>query len=240
MLSFDEQSVTQPAKDSGGKPIKRDSRIRVTLGHQYLSIDSPAGRDILDFKIRRTYHVDLKKKTYEASSLYALLGFALLESQNRLALNRMLDAAALTDDSRTPQMVSQLFSVSVRGGDVPLDTVKADGGTVYRWKTHDLLSVSDASRPLPADYQTEYWRWVRLYYGGHPSIYENLATRSGVPETLRILRPDVSQTTVTLRLKSVKDSTDNNTYSLEGFERRCRRSSRTSRSTALTTMRWTG
>ena len=58
---------------------------------------------------------------------------------------------------------------------------------------------------------------MRLYYGGHPNIYGKLKDRTGVPERLRILRPDAtSDTTVTLRLKSIANI-DANTYSLESY-----------------------
>ena len=133
VLSFDEQSVVQPAKGSNVKAGSRTSSLQVTLGHQYLSIDSAGSRDIVDFRLRRLYHVDLRKRTFERSSLFAMVGFALLESQNRLALNRVLDAA-LPDDSRTPAMVAQLFSIAVKGADVPIDATQSAGNTVISGK----------------------------------------------------------------------------------------------------------
>ncbi len=217
VLSFDEESVVRPAPGSSVKPGKRTTPLTITLAHRYLSVDSSAGRDILNFKIRRVYHLDLKKKIYEESSLFALVGSAVLEAQHRAALSRALDAAAITPDSQLPPLVAQLFSVSVAGADVPLDTSKGDGSTLYQWKGHELLSISDAMKPLPPPYQAEYWRWVRLYYGGHPKIYGDLKDRTGVAESLRIVRSDAgADTSVTLRLKRVAD-TGSDSYSLEGF-----------------------
>ena len=218
VLSFDETLDLKAPKGANFQSSKRDMRISVTLGHRYLIVDSPGSREIFDFEKHCHYHLDLAAKTYNESSLFAQLGFAVLESQNRVLMNRMLSAAKLLDDMRSPPMVEQLFSVAVPGGDADIDTAKADDGTVYRWQGHDLLSISDASQPLPGEYQREYWRWLRINFGGHPKIYTDLEERSGVPELLRIVRPDGGVTTVTLRLKSVANSSTA-MYTLEGFSR---------------------
>lgn len=218
VLSFDETEDLQAPKGANFQSSKRDSQISVTLAHRYLIVDSPGHREIFDFETRRRYHLDLAAKTYDEFSLFAQLGFVLIEAQNRVVLNRALSAANLLDDMRMPPMVEHLFSVPVPGGEADIDTEKSDGGTVYRWQGHDLLSISDASRPLPGEYQREYWRWLRINFGGHPKIYTELKDRSGVPELLRIVRADKGVTTVTLRLKSVTNSTAA-MYTLEGFSR---------------------
>ena len=218
VLSFDETLDLQAPKGANFQSSKRDIPISVTLGHRYLIVDSPGSREIIDFETHHRYQLDLAAKTYNESSVFAQLGFAVMESQNRILMNRMLSAAKLSEDMRSPPMVEQLFSVAVPGGDADIDTAKADGGTVYRWQGHDLLSISDASQPLSGDYQREYWRWLRINFGGHPKIYTDLEGRSGVPKLLRIVRPDAGVTTVTLRLKSVANSSTP-TYTLEGFSR---------------------
>jgi len=218
VLSFDETLDLQAPKGANFQSSKRDVQISVTLGHRYLIVDSPGSREIFDFETHHRYQLDLAAKTYNEFSLFSQLGFAVIESQNRVLMNRMLSAAKVLDDMRSPPMVEQLFSVTVPGGDADIDTAKADGGTVYRWQGHDLLSISDASQPLPGEYQREYWRWLRINFGGHPKIYTDLKERSGVPELLRIVRPDAGVTTVTLRLKSVANSSIA-MYTLEGFSR---------------------
>jgi tetratricopeptide (TPR) repeat protein len=218
VLSFDETLDLQAPKGANFQSSKRDMQVSVTLGHRYLIVDSPGSREIFDFETHQRYHLDLTAKTYNEFSLFAQLGFAVIESQNRVLMNRMLSAAKLLDDMRSPPMVEQLFSVAVPGGDADIDTAKADGGTVYRWRGHDLLSISDASQPLPAEYQREYWRWLRINFGGHPKIYTDLKERSGVPKLLRIVRPDNGVTTVALRLRSVANSSTA-VYTLEGFSR---------------------
>jgi hypothetical protein len=218
VLSFDVTEDMQAPKGANFQSTKRDTQTSVTLGHRYLIVDSPASREIFDFETHRRYHLDLAAKTYDEISLFAPLGFALLEAQNRIVLNRALSAANLLDDMRMPPMVEQLFSVPVPGGDADIDTEKAAAGTVYRWHGHDLLSISDAFRPLPGEYQREYWRWLRINYGGHPKIYTELQDRSGVPELLKIVRADKGVTTVTLRLKSITNSTAE-MYTLKGFSR---------------------
>lgn len=218
VLSFTEQAVTQPPKDSKDKPRSSEFPVTVSLGHEYLSVDAEGVRQIYDFKERRLYRLKLADKTYESTSLYSVLGFNALEMQNRMAVGTMVSAAQAQDDSQSPAMVEHLFSIPAEGQNTVIDSANANGATVFSWKGKELLSVSDKTQPLPADYQREYWRYLRYAIGGHPKIYDEMQKRTGVPELIRTTRPGLLSSTITLRLTKITNGADT-PYSLAGFTR---------------------
>lgn len=218
VLSFVEQSVTQPAPESKGKPKSEEFPVTVTLGHQYLSVDAQGTRQIYDFERRRIHRLNLADQTYESSSLYTVLAFNSMEMQNRMQVAAMLNAAKVTNASQEPALIEHLFSMTADGQDTVIDSAQAKGATAYSWKGKELLSISDKMRPLPADYQAEYWRWLRYAIGGHPKVYSEMEKRSGVAELIRTLRPGVADQVITLRLTNITNAADA-PYSLAGFTR---------------------
>ncbi len=221
VLAFVEQTVTSPAKDSKEKPTREEFPVTVVLGDHYVSTESQGTRRILDFEHRRLYRLDLNAHTFEDDSLFIVFGFNAMELQNRIAMNRMLLAAKLNDaaESNTPALMEHLFSLRADGQNTVIDSAHSGDATVYRFKTTELLSISDKSRPLPAGSQAQYWRWLRYTAGGHPQIYADLEKRTGVPELLRVSRwQKPADQIVTLRLTSVTNAADA-PYSLAGFTR---------------------
>jgi tetratricopeptide (TPR) repeat protein len=218
VLSFVEQKVTQPAKDSKQKPRTDEFPVSVTLGHQYLTVDSQGTRQIFDFEHRRLYQVKLADRTFEDVSLFSVLGFNALELQNRLRIASVLNAAKVQSASQDPVLVEHLFSLSGAGQTAVIDNARSQGATVFSWKGKELLSISDETQPLPASYQAEYWRWLRYAIGGHPQIYAELQKRTGVPQVLRTTRTDIADQLITLRLTNIANAPDA-PYSLAGFTR---------------------
>lgn len=220
VLTFTEQIVTHPSEAgaASAKPGTEQFPVTVTLGRKYLRVDAQNTRQIYDFERHRLYRVDLKQKTFEESSLFSVLGFRAMELENRLHIGSVLDSAKVASDAQAPALAEHLLSLTAPDADTVIETVHANGTTTYRWKTKDLLSVSDATRPLADGYQPEYWRYLRYAIGGHPKIYADLDKRSGVPEVLRALQPDGAEKSITLHLTGVTNPPDA-PYSLDGYTR---------------------
>lgn len=218
VLTFVEQTVTQPPKGSKNKPESAEFPVTVTLGHDYLSVDSKDTRQLFDFAHHRLYRLDLQDETFEDLSLFSVLGFRAMELQNRISINTMLTEAKVKNGAQAPALSEHLLSLTAEGQDTVIDISQANGTTAYRWKGTELLSVSDKTRPLPSAYQAEYSRFLRYVFGGHPQILGDLAKRSGVPEILRTTQPDVVERLITLRLTGVTNAPDA-PYSLAGFTR---------------------
>ena len=218
VLTFVEQTVTQPAKGSKDKPASDEFPVTATFGHNYLSVDSKDARQLFDFEHRRVYHLDLENKTFEDFALFSVLGFRAMELQNRISINTMLSAAKIENGAQAPALSEHLLSLTADGQDTVIDIKHAKGMTAYSWKGTELLSVSDKTRALPPAYQAEYPRFLRYVFGGHPKILSDLEHRSGVPEILKTTQHDLGERFITLRLTSITNAPDA-PYSLAGFTR---------------------
>jgi hypothetical protein len=216
VLSFDEHTETRPLKNSTVKAGSEEFPLRVTLGKSFAVAEAKGARHILDFEKRRVYRVHLADKKYYESSMFAVLGFHAMELQNRVRLNAMLNAAKVETETNVPALAEHLFSLRAPGQSTVIDSAPSNGATEYRWNGKELLSISDKSQALPSGYQSQYWRWLRYTVGGHPSIYSALDARAGVPERLKVLRPDVGGTVVTLQLTGITNDADA-PYSLVGL-----------------------
>ena len=217
VLSFVEQTVTVAPEGSSEKPAAAEFPVTVTLGHTWAAFESKGVRQIYDFERRRMLSLHLESKTYEDYSLYAVFAFQVLELENRLRINKMMDAAKIERGTTPTVVLEHLFSLQASGQNADIQSARAGDTTVFRWKEQDLLTISNASKPLPAAYQAEYWRWLRYTLHGHPQIYAQLEQYKGVPELVKVEQwPTLSQSSTTLRLATIKNVADR-PYSLEGF-----------------------
>jgi tetratricopeptide (TPR) repeat protein len=208
---------------SSGQPVPNSDEsfpLAVTLGHQYLIVEAQGTRTIYDFARQRIMTLNLANKSYSDASLYALLGLRDLEFQNRLMMGALLSTAkaGLTDNfAMQPVFAEQAFSITDTKHEASIDQRQADGETEFVWQDKKLLSISNKTRKLPAGYQSEYWRFLRYYAGGHPKIYAALASVQGVPEKITFVLQGGPQTeTREISLNTIRTEADG-PYSLDGF-----------------------
>jgi hypothetical protein len=190
--------------------------LTITLGHQYLIVDKPGTRTIYDFDQRRILQVDLTAKSYTDVSLYLDIGFRAVEFQNRIMLGTALQAVKDAVNPMEPALMEQLFSLSNPKGGAVIDQRHTDGIAEFSWQKQKLMSVSDKTRELPAGYQSEYWRFLRYYAGGHPKIYAALASTQGVPEMVTFVLTNANIETRDMTLEAIRVDVDA-PYSLDGF-----------------------
>jgi len=192
--------------------------LKVTLGEHYLTTETNNSVTVYDFLRDREYLLDRDHHTFQEFSLYSDVGFRVLEFFNRVNLRAMAKAGNLDLKQMDLAQIEQLFSLTADASDTVIDSAKVDGTTQYSSKHNLLMVVSNKTKPLPAAYQHEYWRFMRYYVGGHPAIYEALGAVSGVPLVVVVELHDRDAEKRTLELQSIK-STPEKTYSLEGYER---------------------
>jgi hypothetical protein len=207
-----------PAQGATAKPVSSEYPVRVTLGRKYVAVDAQDTRRIYDFEHRRVYQLNLKDKTYREAALYSVVAGKQLEAQNRMNLGSVLGAAKAQQPSFEVPQIEHQFSVTIEEDGAKIDTARAKGMTTFSWKGREWASISDSTKPLPADAQREYWQWLRYSLGGHPKIYAGLDKRKGVPDQFRIVFSDPGEQVTTLKLTSVADEPDA-PFSLQGFTR---------------------
>jgi hypothetical protein len=222
VLTFTVASHKEPPKDaksSSGEAVKPSDdtfALTVTLGHQYLIEERQGTRTIYDFGRLRILRVNLPGKTYTDGSLYSDIGFRALEFQNRIMLGTALQAGKVAANPMEPALVEHLFSLSNPKGQTDIDQRHGGGATEFFWQNQKLMSVSDKTRRLPAGYQSEYWRFLRYYAGGHPKIYTALAAVQGIPEKITFVLTNMSIETREMSLNGIRTEADA-PYSLDGF-----------------------
>jgi len=208
-------------KSSTGQAVpSSDERfaLTVTLGHQYLIVEARGARTIYDFARQRILRLNLTSKTYTDDSLYMDIAFRAAEFQNRLRLGAALQAAKLDAVLAQVHLTEQLFSLTDPKHPTDIDEHHSDGQTLFSWQDHKLVSVSDKTRELPPSYQSEYWRFLRYYAGGHPKIYAALASVQGVPDKITFVLPNLQAETREIALNGIHVEADA-PYSLDGFTR---------------------
>ena len=136
-------------REKGAKPPEpTDSTQTVTLilADTSVEADTAENRFILDFSSRRAIEVDPKAGAYSDHSLFCLLGFSVLEFQNRLMINRVLAAGNLKLPSG-PVMVEQLFGFEAPDAHSKVDSHHDRSATEWRADRVLLARASDALMP---------------------------------------------------------------------------------------------
>lgn len=222
VLTFTVTSHKEPPKgmkSSTGKEAKPSDEtypLTITLGHQYLIEEMQGTRTIYDFDRLRILRVDLAKRSYADNSLYSDIGFRAAEFQNRIMLGTALQAGKLAVNPMEPALMEQLFSMSSPKEQTTIDQRHAGDGAEFFWSKQILMKVSDKTQALPAGYQSEYWRFLRYYAGGHPQIYAALGSVQGVPEKVSLVLTNMSTETRGITLNTIRSEADA-PYSLEGL-----------------------
>jgi tetratricopeptide (TPR) repeat protein len=222
VLMFTVTSHKEPpkgVKSSTGKESKPSDEtypLTVTLGHQYLVEEMQGTRTIYDFDRLRILRVNLASKSYTDDSLYSDIGFRASEFQNRIMLGTALQAGKVAVNPMEPALMEQLFSMSNPKGQTTIEERHAGSTTEFFWGKQTLMSVSDRSQQLPAGYQSEYWRFLRYYAGGHPKIYAALASIQGVPERVTLVLTNMNTETREMILNFIRTEADE-PYSLAGL-----------------------
>lgn len=200
------------------QPSDKTFPLLVTLGHQYLIVEAEGTRTIYDFERLRILRIDLSNAKYSDDSLYSDIGFRALEFQNRIMLGSMLQTGKLPVNPIEPALVEQLFSMSNPKGDTQIEQRRAESDLEFFWGKQKLMSVSDKTQELPPGYQSEYWRFLRYYAGGHPKNYTALTSVKGVPRKISFVLTNMGTETREIVLNSIGSAADT-PYSRDGLDR---------------------
>jgi hypothetical protein len=218
VTSHKQPAVGMKAEGQAVQPSDKTFPLIVTLGHQYLITEAEGTRTIYDFARRRILRVSIASASYTDDSLYSDIGFRALELQNRLMLGSALQAGKIGVNPMEPALMEQLFSLPNPKGNTLIEQRHADGAAEFLWEKQRLMTVSDKTRELAADYQAEYWRFLRYYAGGHPQAYAALKPLNGVPEKTTFVLTNMGTETREIALNSIASAADA-PYSLDGLTR---------------------
>ena len=186
-------------------PTEAKSTLRVILAPGQIIEDQGETRVVRDFQKRRIYHVAPVAKSYSDESLFSVLGFRVMEFENRQRLAGALAAAAVKENPMPVPLSEHLFSLDDPETRAKLDRSVKDGLIAYSWEGKPLLSFSEKGVPASAADRERFVRFLRYAYGGHPEILAELTKRESLPERLVFTMHDAARaTTTTLTLKAHK------------------------------------
>jgi hypothetical protein len=222
VLTFDVAThSTPPPGAKAGQPTPKDRNFTqiVALSGDVLQIEEPDSITRYDFKRARIIRLDSEKKEYEERSLYVVLGFNVLEFDNRMKLGRILAAGKPKTNPMLPALTENLMSLQDPANATVIETSAKGGDTAFSADKQLLMKTSLKVQALPPDEVRQYLRFLRYAVGGHPKILEALGHGAGVPERLGIVRTNIDTETRTLTLRRVDERADAEEPSLEGYTR---------------------
>lgn len=216
--------IEQTAIADGGKNRAQKRGIRnpgttrftVFLGQHFFTRQQGATRVVYDFKQKRIFTVNDRKKQYEDDSLYADLGFRLSELKNREFLGVSMEKARIRENPIPVAYSEHLFSVQVKDSGTRIQEAGGKETVSYSWNGKILATVSRDGRAADQEMTDRFVRFVRYSFGVHPQILQKISSLRRIPQRMTIYRYSLG--TETTRLTLVSDSPAADTYSLAGFQ----------------------
>jgi hypothetical protein len=202
-LQLDVGRHVQGKAGTSGVPPDSQSTLDVTLGDQYMRVESTDETIVYDFASRRRSVIDRRTNTRVDYSLYDTVGFRASELRNRNMLRGVLTAAKV-DESSMAQVQNE-HSLAVQDKPSAPLQFKTEGTSqvfyagpkVMFQRGVRLMSVSPGEAQMFA-------QLIRYRFGGHPQILSVLAQALSIPEKLSLVTYDVGGTTThTLVVRNV-------------------------------------
>lgn len=182
------KSVSKEGKVSEAAP----QRVKVVLTKDYLEIQDADGRVVHDFLSNVSHLVN--GDSYVRRSLYADIGFRVMELKNRLFLLEALRQAKVDAVPGGEVEVEHLFAVDDEQTEANIS--KTEGATVSYGSEGKLLAeFSSKGKKLTPEQSRAFVRFVRYYCGGHPDILSDVQVRGVLPERFRVDVSNVAEVT---------------------------------------------
>jgi tetratricopeptide (TPR) repeat protein len=157
----------------------------VTLADTYIAVQSPKVRTIYDFSARRRIEIDLAARTYVDFSLFDMLGFRVMEMENRKVLNGALASVKL--DAALGRTVDIENELAVAKDKASVIDEKTDGDMLrFSSGGMELASWSKSGAKVDAADAARFAQFVRYTQGGHPQLLEKLAKSGMIPDRLTL------------------------------------------------------
>jgi len=212
-LHFDattEQRQLGDGKKAPAGPTISQRKLTVSLGHDYISVDSADSKRIWRFDTRRVITINKKEKRYVDDSLYADLAFRQAELNNRMMLGSIIQKAGIrTDVMGSQTALEELFGIDAPSVSlssiVPKYDVITDGGTIkFNHKGHTRAEFKTDGDITDNDAKTGFRHFLCYQVQVHPEVRKAIVETGKFPDTM-MFRTDnlpVSAYRQTLKLTS--------------------------------------
>jgi len=198
----DVETHIQPGKGAQGAPSDASASFRVTLGGDYLLIQSVDGTMRFDFTRFKRVEISADGRSRVDYSLYDTIGFRVMELRNREMLGKMLASVKVGDKLMSTVENEHVLAVQEKASS-PLkeraegeeDTYRNDGKILFR-RSNQTTEVSPADARMFAQF-------IRYQFGGHPQILNDLANAKSIPAQITLITNDGREITRRISVKSL-------------------------------------
>lgn len=200
----------------GTGPRERSGTLR--LGRDFVVSETPEGRLIYDFRLRRRFVIEAGGTTFASDSLFAEVEFFEIEAQNRAALRRAFDAARVPQKS-LPGFEQHLYEANLRVraiGLPPLNfTAASDPHRVsLRYRDEEVARVRFGDSPLTPAQGAMLARAIPHLMAIHPATLEAILPLSRLPEEVVSLQEYGSRLKLRSTLRLAPEGTAEAPYPL--------------------------
>tara|TARA_R100000027_G_scaffold35774_2_gene26278 strand:+ start:4669 stop:6000 length:1332 start_codon:yes stop_codon:yes gene_type:complete len=203
-LEFESEIRTTVEADEEESIEVSTDGITVYLGYEIIETVTGTGVLVRDFKEKKVFRSNDQQTEYDVYSLYADIGFRVIEFRNRSELGGVLSKAGIEENPMETVLNEHLFSLD--SGETPnLERNEEAGEVTYSYEGKPLLRYSLDGEVIDEETQERYNLFLRYEFGIHPKILSELSTTNRVPETLVVYQYHLGEEEVTLHLVSRKE-----------------------------------
>jgi hypothetical protein len=176
--------------DVSGGPYKTAATLSVELAGDYMLVRDSQSDAIYDYKLRRIFWLDPRRRTFGNTSLYAMADFRLAETEVRRRERAMLTAAKI--DSAIDLLDPYWMQAELHVVDEALPAVaRKDGadGAHFLYKSAEIASYALSGEPLGAAERALFAHLLEERTTLHPSTIAALLAEGRLPQRLSFATP---------------------------------------------------
>ncbi|QBG47294.1 tetratricopeptide repeat protein [Verrucomicrobia bacterium S94] len=203
-LSFETETKTRIDYEGHKTNIVHAGSLSVYLGADVIDMAAKNDIRIYDYKTRKIH--TSSGNGFQQSSLYSDIGFRSAEFRNRLKIGDMLAAAGMQENPMDRVLMEHLFSMrSGKAAELKRQNRKTEIQISHNAKP--LLSYSTNGISAQNQLKAPFFVFLRIRFGIHPDIIDELTTLDYIPEQLIINQYNTGQQEE-ISLKLTEVSTD--------------------------------
>jgi hypothetical protein len=167
--------------------------ITITVARDFSIVAKGRTSTVYDYALRRIIMIDDGARSFQNSSLYALVDFLVAETYNRRLQRNLLSSAGLKRgaDFMDPVWVqAELHVMDPEDGTPALDRSADPDGTInYLYKGSEVASYAPSKLPLAADDVERFKKALRVATTLHPTIIDEIGAGGFVPQRISFATP---------------------------------------------------
>jgi hypothetical protein len=182
-------------KNFRGKiPENSSDSYELILDRRHIVINYPKSRKIYDLERRQIYDISDSRRVIDATSLYSVAGFKVLELQNREIMRNFF--AEMKKDAKSSDEINKVAAYELFDAEQELAVSRPDSPTritsgkigdkvVYTAEGRELAVLSSKGFTVSPSEAELFARVLRYAWVGHPQILDQIAKGQRIPQSMK-------------------------------------------------------